>query len=317
MFPLLHAETGSKPPFDIESIRELYPFGSNWWTHNGLRYHYIDEGKGEVLLMLHGNPTWSFYYRSLVNAFKDSYRIIVPDMMGCGLSDRPTESEYDFRYRTRIEDIEAFMDHLGLERNITLIAHDWGGIIGSGVAGRNPEKFSRFIFFNTAGFRMPKGKKLPLRLWFARYFPVLPKFFIQGFNMFAYLATYMGIEKKMSRNVRKGLLAPYNSWRNRLAIYNFIKDIALETNHPSYMTISETDENLHKLRGKPMMIYWGAHDFIFDMEILEAWKQRFPDAEVHVDEGAGHYVLEDSPGTILEKMEQFLSENPLKKGGKD
>jgi haloalkane dehalogenase len=313
MFPILSAGEGKKPPFDIERIRDLYPFKSNWWTHNGRRYHYIDEGEGEILLMLHGNPTWSFYYRNLVSAFKDRYRVIVPDMMGCGLSDRPSEADYDFRYRTRIEDIEAFMDFLGLKKDITLIAHDWGGIIGSGVAGRNPEKFSRYILFNTAGFRMPKGKRLPLRLRYARYFPKLPRCQMLGLNAFAYLATYMGVGKKMSKEVRRGLLAPYNSWKNRIAIYRFVKDIALDPKDPSYVTISETDENLHKLRGKPMMIYWGAKDFIFDLDILEVWKQRFPEAEVYLDETAGHYVLEDVPEEIIKRMEHFLSKNPLKK----
>jgi haloalkane dehalogenase len=315
MFPYLFASAGEEPPFDIGPIRKQYPFKRNWWMHNGLRYHYIDEGKGEVLLMLHGNPTWSFYYRNLVTAFKDRYRVIVPDMMGCGLSDRPSDGEYDFRYRTRIEDIEAFMEHLGLKKDVTLVAHDWGGIIGSGVAGRNPEKFSRLILFNTAGFRMPKGKKLPLRLWYARYFPLLPRFQMLGLNAFAFLATYMGVAKKMSKEVRQGLLAPYNSWNNRMAIYKFVKDIALDPKDPSYGNICETDENLHKLRGKPMMIYWGAQDFIFDLEILEVWKQRFPEAEVYLDESAGHYVLEDVPEEIIGKMERFLSENPLKKKG--
>jgi haloalkane dehalogenase len=211
--------------------------------------------------------------------------------------------------------MEAFMDHLGLKNDVTLIAHDWGGIIGSGVAGRNPERFSRLILFNTAGFRMPQGKKLPLRLWFARYFPVLPRYLILGMNIFAVMATYMGVGRKMSKEVRKGLLAPYGSWKNRTAIFRFIKDIALEPTDPSYETICETDENLHKLKGKPMMIYWGAQDFIFDTDILEIWKQRFPEAEVYLDKSAGHYVLEDVPDKIIDRMEGFLSSNPLKKKG--
>jgi haloalkane dehalogenase len=303
---------GRGPVFDLEPHRKLYPFKSNWWEHKDLRYHYIDEGEGDVILMLHGNPTWSFYYRELVKAFSDRYRVIVPDMMGCGLSDRPSMEEYDFRYRRRVEDIEAFMDHLGLEKDVTLVAHDWGGIIGSAVAGRNPEKFSRYIFLNTAGFRMPKGKNLPFRLWWARYFPVIPKIMMQGFNAFARFATTMGAQKKMSSEVKAGLLAPYNSWHNRLAIYRFVKDIALESEHPSYQMVKETDEKLLKLKGRPMLILWGKGDFIFDMDILEVWKQRFPEARVHVVEDAGHYIIEDSPDVVIREMENFLAEEPLK-----
>ncbi len=306
----------STSPFNIEAVRDQYPFESKWWEHNGSRFHYIDEGKGEVLLMLHGNPTWSFYYRNLVKAFSKNYRVIVPDMMGMGLSDRPTLEEYDHKYRTRVEDIEAFMDHLGLTEKITMIAHDWGGIIGSAVGGRNPEKFCRYVFMNTAGFRMPKGKRLPLRLWYARSFPILPKIQIQGFNLFAYLATYMGVEKKMSKEVRYGLLAPFNSWKNRTAIYRFIKDIALYPSDPSYDMIKETDEKLLKLKGTPMLIIWGKRDFIFDLDILEIWKQRFPDATVHLVEDAGHYVVEDSPEFVIKQIDQFLKEKISdKKGG--
>jgi haloalkane dehalogenase len=167
---------------------------------------------------------------------------------------------------------------------------------------------------NTAGFRMPDGKKLPLRLWYARNFPLLPKCQIQGLNAFAFLATYLGVKKKMSKDARRGLLAPYNNWKNRFAIYRFIQDIALYPNDPSYETIKETDEHLHKLRGKPMLILWGKGDFIFDMEILDVWRQRFPEAKVGIVEDAGHYIIEDVPETVIEQMERFLTEDPLEEG---
>ncbi|MGA1848500.1 MAG: alpha/beta fold hydrolase [Thermoplasmatota archaeon] len=303
------------PVFDIEKLRKHYPFRSNWWEHRGLRYHYIDEGKGEPILMLHGNPTWSFYYRELVKAFRSTHRVIVPDQMGCGLSDRPTDDEYEYRYRRRIEDLEALMKHLGLDKDVTLVAHDWGGIIGSGLAARNPDLFSRFIMMNTACFRMPEGKKLPIQLWYAKNFPLLPTFQIRGLNAFLRIATHVGLKKTMPPEIRKAYTAPYNSWHNRIAIQRFIQDIAIKPDEPSYDTIRFTDENIHRIEEKPMLIIWGARDFIFDMDILKEWKRRFPGAEVEVYQDAGHFVVEDATDRIIERMNGFLSSNPIPTGG--
>ncbi|MGA1873029.1 MAG: alpha/beta fold hydrolase, partial [Thermoplasmatota archaeon] len=236
-----------RPNFDIASLRELYPFESRWWENEWLRFHYLDEGEGEVLLMLHGNPTWSFYYRELIKAFRDRYRVVVPDLMGCGLSDRPTDEQYDYRYGRRIRDIEELLGFLGIADGITLIAHDWGGIIGSGVAARNPEMFSRFVMMNTAGFRMPEGKRLPWQLWYAKHFPLIPAVQIRGFNAFVRLATVFGLESRMPTDIKKAYTAPYNSWHNRIAVQRFIQDIALHPREPSYDDIRVTDENLHRL----------------------------------------------------------------------
>jgi len=299
------------PVFDINKLGVLYPFRSRWWEYRGLRYHYIDEGEGETILMLHGNPTWSFYYRELVKAFRGTHRVIALDQMGCGLSDRPTDEEYEYRYRRRIEDVEAFLKHLGLESGVTLVAHDWGGIIGSGVAARNPGLFSRFIFMNTAGFRMPEGKNLPIQLRYAKNFPLLPTLQIRGLNAFLRIATHVGLEKRMPREIRKAYLAPYNSWHNRIAIIRFIQDIAIKPGEPSYDTAGFTDENIHRIGDKPILILWGAKDFIFDMDILSEWKRRFPGAEVEVYEDAGHFVLEDASDRMIERMCGFLESHPL------
>ncbi|MBN1540404.1 MAG: alpha/beta fold hydrolase [Candidatus Thermoplasmatota archaeon] len=299
------------PVFDIGKLRKHYPFKSNWWEHRGLRYHYLDEGEGEPLLMLHGNPTWSFYYRDLIKAFRETHRVIVLDHMGCGLSDRPTDDEYEYRYGRRIEDMEAFMEHLGLDSGVTFVGHDWGGIIGSGVAARNPDLFSRFVLFNTAGFRMPEGKKLPWQLGYVKHFPLLPALQIRGFNAFLRIATYVGLEKRMPREIRKAYLAPYNSWHNRIAILRFIQDIAIRPDEPSYDAIRITDENIHRIGGRPMLIIWGAKDFIFDLKILEEWKKRFPGAEVELYKDAGHFVVEDATDRIIERLHRFLSSHPL------
>src|SRR4051812_50003304 len=104
----------------------------------GLRYHYLDEGEGEPLLMVHGNPTWSFYYRGLVEGLRDSYRTIVPDHIGCGLSDKPDDSRYDYTLESRVADLEALVDHLGLDGGLTLGVYDSGGALRPGDAKPAP-----------------------------------------------------------------------------------------------------------------------------------------------------------------------------------
>src|SRR4051812_45200256 len=134
-------------PTDWQS---LYPFRSHELLLDGQRYHYIDEGQGEPLLLVHGNPTWSLMWRELIRALRNQYRVIAVDHMGCGLSDKP--QQYPYRLEQHIENLSALVCKLDLH-DTTLIAHDWGGAIGLGAALATPDRFARFIISNTAGFR--------------------------------------------------------------------------------------------------------------------------------------------------------------------
>ena len=136
--------------------RSLYPFESHELWLDSLRYHYLDEGSGEPLLMVHGNPTWSFYWRNLILALRDDYRTIAPDHIGCGLSDKP--ENYCYTLAQHIDNLVQLIRELDLT-NITLLAHDWGGSIGLGAALELPERFSRIVLFNTAAFPPPSGCK--------------------------------------------------------------------------------------------------------------------------------------------------------------
>ena len=113
--------------------------------------------------MLHGNPTWSYYYRNLVAALRDRYRCIVPDHIGCGLSDKPQPPRYDYSLASRVEDLTALLDHLGVRENVTLVLHDWGGMIGMAWAARHSRAVKRLVILNTAAFHLPKSKRFPLR----------------------------------------------------------------------------------------------------------------------------------------------------------
>ncbi len=110
--------------------------------------HYLDEGPRDAppVLMLHGNPTWSFYYRNLVQALSPNFRCIVPDHIGCGLSDKPGDQKYDYRLASRIEDIDTLVNHLDLSGPLSLVVHDWGGMIGFGWAVQNQEQFQSWSY---------------------------------------------------------------------------------------------------------------------------------------------------------------------------
>ena len=127
-----------------------YPFPSHFFDLDGLRYHYVDEGSGPTLLCVHGNPTWSFAWRNLIKALSPRYRVLAVDHIGCGFSDKP--QDYPYRLAQHVANLERFVTALDL-REITLLGHDWGGAIGMGAAAALPERFSRFVLFNTAAFR--------------------------------------------------------------------------------------------------------------------------------------------------------------------
>jgi pimeloyl-ACP methyl ester carboxylesterase len=299
------------PQFDLSSLGSLYPYKSNYLDMNGLKYHYLDQGNGDPLLMLHGNPTWSFYFRSLINALSPDYRCIVPDHIGCGLSEKPNDKIYDYTLKSRVNDLERLISHLSLDNKITLIVHDWGGMIGLVFALKHIEQIGRIIIMNTSGFLPPSGDKIPIRLRIIRNFKLLSKILVQGFNLFSFSALYMATKKGLSKDVKKGLTAPYNSWKNRIATLKFVHDIPLDETHQSYDLVSHVDQNLHRLNNIPMMFCWGEHDFVFDLTYFDEWKRRFPNAEFHTLPDAGHYALEDSPENIIFLAKDFLKKHAL------
>lgn len=274
---------------------------------NGLKYHYVDEGSGEPVVMIHGNPTWSFYYRRLISDLSDRYRCIVPDHIGCGLSDKPSPSQYQYTLQRRIDDLDRFVDKQTGQQQITLVVHDWGGMIGMAYALRHPGKINRLIILNTAAFLPPNGKTIPLRLLLIRNSGPLAALAVQGFNLFAFGALHIAARQRLAGDVQHGLTAPYNCWANRIATLKFVQDIPLQKKDPSYSIVKQTDEQLHTLAALPMLICWGQHDFVFDADYLAEWIRRFPAAEVHRFPDAGHYILEDVPEKIIPLVDDFLA----------
>jgi haloalkane dehalogenase len=256
--------------------------------------------------MVHGNPTWSFYYRRLISALSPSRRAIALDHIGCGLSEKPSVDRYDYTLSRRVSDFTDFVDTLHLQEKITLAVHDWGGMIAMAWAVRHPERIRRLIIFNTAAFMPPGGKPIPARLRLIRNVKCLSTPLVLGANLFARAALYMAVRRPLARQVRAGLIAPYDSWRNRIATLRFVFDIPLGRTDAAYRLVRSVEARLELLRHIPMLICWGAHDFVFDRDYFHEWRRRFPRAEAHYFPNAGHYVLEDEPDRIIELVKDFL-----------
>ena len=201
----------------------------------GVRYHYLDEGEGEPVVMVHGNPTWSFYYRKLAESLSPDHRVIVPDHIGCGRSDKPGDDRYAYTLKTRVGDLEALLiDDLKLDPGLTLVVHDWGGAVGMGFAARHPEMVARLVILNTAAFHLPATKPFPWPLWACRNTP-LSAWLVRGLNAFCRGTAAIGCKHhKMPADVRAGYLAPYDSWDHRIAIHRFVQDIPLRPGDRSY-----------------------------------------------------------------------------------
>ncbi|MBN2216885.1 MAG: alpha/beta fold hydrolase [Pirellulales bacterium] len=296
--------TNENSPPTVPAWRKLYPFASHYLTVQGHRYHYLDEGRGPVVLMVHGNPTWSFYFRDLVLALRDRYRVIVPDHIGHGLSDKPGLGEYSFRLAQRCNDLRALIEHLDL-RDVTLVGHDWGGAIGMGTAVDVPERFGRFVLMNTAAFR---SDHVPWKINLARV-PLLGRMAVQGLNLFVRAATRLTMvhRERMTPVVRAGYLAPYDSWRHRLAVIQFVLDIPVTPSHPTYATLEKIERGLPQFASSPVCFIWGMQDWCFDERFLGRFLEFLPNAEVHRLEDAGHYVVEDAHERIVPILEEFLA----------
>jgi haloalkane dehalogenase len=282
--------------------------------------HYVDEGAGRPVVFVHGNPTWSFYYRDLIKALRalppnpvedppwrggtqggGGFRVIAPDHIGCGLSDKP--QDYPYTLATHVENFGRLMDHLALD-DVTLAVHDWGGPIGLGWAVRNPHRVRSLVVFNTAAFL--EGR-MPLRIRMSRW-PLVGSIGVRGLNLFARAAVRMACvrRERMTPQVAAGYLQPYDSYRNRVAVLRFVQDIPFNPRVPSHSVMAETERLLPTLADKPMAIFWGAKDFVFTDEYLTVWRRRFPQAAVHRYADAGHYVVEDAHERILPELRRFL-----------
>lgn len=278
----------------------------------GIAMSYLDEGPrdGEVVVMLHGNPSWSYYWRKLVLGLRDRYRCIVPDHVGMGLSDKPDESRYRYTLQSRVDDVETLLARLGITGPVTLAVHDWGGAIGFGWGLKHSDQIKRLVILNTGAFPLPAAKPLPKTLKLGRDLG-LGTLLIRGFNAFSSVASFVGVENRMPGEVRRAYVAPYDSWANRIATSRFVQDIPLGEGDAAWPLVEAMGRKLPEYADRPAFIGWGLRDFVFDKHFLEGFTRALPKADVHAFEDANHYVLEDKADVLVPAIRGFFDTHPI------
>lgn len=284
-------------------LKEEYPFDNHYYTlKSGHKMHYVSEGEAnkDTLIMVHGNPTWSFFYRNLIKELSSSYRVIAVDHIGCGLSDKP--QQYDYTLKNHVENLNELITMIVPEESrLNLIVHDWGGAIGSGFAIKHPNRLDKFIIMNTAAFT---DVHIPKRINLCKL-PLIGEPMVRGFNAFAWPATFMAVKKPLSKKIKKGYLLPYGNYKNRIATARFVKDIPMDEGHPTWDVLKEIEENLSKIQGDKLLL-WGEKDFCFSPHFFKRWKSIYPDAQSLMLSEAGHYLLEDEPVKTKTAIKNFL-----------
>jgi len=286
--------------------KSLYPFTGRRIDLGGYAMHYLDEGKGETVLMVHGNPTWSFYFREAVKALSPTNRCIVPDHIGMGLSDRPTDARYNYTLKSRVDDLDKLMELVAPTGPVTLIVHDWGGMIGMSWAVRHPERIKAIVALNTSCFRLPEEKPFPPGLTIMRGnltgIPLRAFGFIRRVVLRSCTAKVTLTPEQMD-----GYHEPYDGWTASRAVHRFVQDIPLKPGDPAWNTVVDTESKLEKLKDVPMLLTWGMKDWVFDEAFLNGWIKRFPKAAVKRFPDSGHFLLEDSGPEVVALIKDFVA----------
>jgi len=290
-----------------------YAFKSHFLVVDGQRIHYVDEGAGEPILMLHGNPTWSYLYRYLIRDLSSDYRCIAPDHLGFGYSDKPRHGDYGMR--AHIMRLDAFVARLDLH-DVTLVVQDWGGIIGLGWAVRHKERVKRLVILNTAGFAAP-GRMAMLRMhprpWGLLFLqalkiPLLGEIFVQGMNGFVRKLLPAGFvhKERLTPEVMEGYLAPYPTWGSRRAHLASVRQIPFARRHPTWRLLQEIGAEIDGWE-VPAQIIWGMRDPVFVPWFLEEFERRLPNhaPTVRIDD-AGHFLPDDAPAPIITAIRGFM-----------
>lgn len=295
--------------FDADA---LFAFSPKTFDARGHKMAYLDEGEGaHTVVMVHGNPTWSFYYRNLVNALSGTYRCIVPDHVGCGMSARPGLDGYAFSLDDRITDLELLLAHANVSDKVTLVAHDWGGMIAMAWARRHPERVARIVLMNTGAFPLPTGERLPLRIKLGRE-STMGAGMIRQFGAFSRSAVRMCMTRtRMGEDVRRGFLAPYQTPHEREAVAKFVQTIPMAPADEGWDEIKAVEASLDQFKGIPRLLVWGHKDFVFDKAFFDTFVGHWPDAETMYLDDAGHYVLEDAKEDVIPRIEAFLAAHPV------
>ena len=281
-------------PARFDSISD-FPYKENYVDFGTLRMHYIDEGEGEVILALHGEPTWSYLYRKFIPVLKD-YRFIAPDLIGFGKSDKIVgwkEHTFDLHFRS----LKNLIDKLELN-DITLVVQDWGGLLGLSLLGEYPERFKRVVVMNTF---LPKGKKLPwfFKIWqlFSRYHPSLPVGSIVQFGTISWL----------SSETIKAYNAPFPNKTYKDAAKAFPQLVPSKPTDEGVERLKKARETLSRWK-KPALVMFSDKDRVFS-GLENFFYKLIPtssDQQKIIIKNAGHFLQEDKGEEIAGNIKKFM-----------
>jgi haloalkane dehalogenase len=280
--------------------KDLFPFADHYADIDGARVHYVDEGSGPPLLLLHGNPTWSFLYRDIIAGLRDRFRCIAPDYPGFGLSVAPPGYGYTPAEHAKV--IEALLLRLDLTE-VTLMVQDWGGPIGFAVAARQPDRFAAFVIGNSWAWpKFDPGTQL-----FARVLGgPIGGYLIRHRNFFVERIIPLGVRrKKLPEAVMAAYRGPFPTPRSRQPVHVFPREIL-----GSKAFLTGVAAALPGLADRPALIVWADHDVAFRDAERRRWEATFPDHHTVILEGAGHYLQEDAAADVVEAISDWHPEKP-------
>ena len=289
------SQTGAPRPSWVP--HDLYPFTSRFADVDAARVHYVDEGDGPALLLLHGNPTWSFLYREIVLGLRDRFRCVAVDYPGFGLSQAPPG--YGFTPAEHALVIEGLVSQLDLT-GVTMMVQDWGGPIGFAVATRHPERFERFVIGNT--WAWPKAD--PGTQIFSRLLggPIGRRLILRR-NVFVERILPGGVRlRPLPEEVRAAYRGPFPTPESRRPTYVFPREILR-----SRPFLAEVERGLPALRDRPALLVWPTKDVAFRDPERRRWEATFPDHRTVLLEGAGHYIQEDAPEQIVAAIRDWAA----------
>jgi haloalkane dehalogenase len=272
-----------------------FPFEPHYLDQDGLRMHYLDEGEGDPVLLLHGEPTWSFLYRKMIPPLARVARCVAPDYFGFGRSDKPTEREW-YSYDRHVESVARLVRELDLQ-NITLVVQDWGGPVGFRLAVENPERIARLVVMNTGiGARAPNEEWLRFQAFMRRV----------GTEIVAGQLLRLSLVQPTSDEVIAGYDAPFPVPESRVGIVQFPELVATGSDHPSAPAMIAVREQLRSL-DRPALVLFSDSDPIFSRGAAEAMAELLPRAELAPPvEGAGHFLQEDQGSWLGERVARWL-----------
>jgi haloalkane dehalogenase len=281
--------------------RREYPFESRYFDVPAGKLHYVDEGAGNPVLMVHGNPTWSFLYRHLIKRLRSEYRCIAVDHIGFGLSDKP--KDWTYRPQDHAENLMTLIEALEL-KNITLVLQDWGGPIGLSYAVRHPENIARIVLINT--WAWPVNRDLHYVGFSSFMGGPIGRMLIRRHNFFArvLLRQAFGDKAKLSKAAHEHYIRPLVAPEDRQGCIVFPKQILTST-----PWLAQLWNKISVLNDKPKLLVWGMKDIAFRDKELKRWEQTFPEAQAVRLNTVGHFVQEEAPDELAETVIPFLQKH--------